>query len=827
MNVSKQIKLLLIALLGFPLLVDAQSETRSDIYQGQTAEEFVQSLILPPSITQSPANGTATWLETGTTTGIVGFNTLVYRPNANFIGRDTVEVAYWRPPAISTTRTYIIEVLESKVFAEDDYAYTDAGTPIMIDVLNNDTQTNGTLTVEKILVANHAENVTIDVDGQISFYPTAGYAGIANLNYLVCNDIGICDVATVSVEVKSDALSTNDTLEIFTTRYSDQAVLLSTDGFILEEQPTKGWIDDSEDVMRYVPDGDQIGEDTFIFKSLDGAVTKTVFVTILDDQLPNVYANDDYIYTPVGQAVEFDLLENDLQSGEATVQFLQQPRFGTLTQLDNGLISYEPRSGFATVNEYSVDRFTYQITLSDGTVETATAYVYVNDFTPSASTFELQVAKNNPLAIQYAVPINYEGFEIISQGELGRVSFHQSINESVLGQQVIGEKVLLYTPVANATGTDEFEVQYCVSAGNCRSVKVRVEVLDIEIAESEKCVLNDCVWEGDANNDGVVNMYDLLALGHHVGKTGASRENQAAAWLGQAASDWNTGNEVKFLDTDGDGVVSSSDTTAISQYYGKTHKIVSTGTPPVNPLPIYYGKPDTIPVAGPGAILEIPIILGNEYFQAEDIYGLTFEINYSPNIFQEGSGKITFDDDSWLTYGSPSLELTRENISGRIDVGFTKTNGRTSSGFGKVALFSVVTVANIDSWRNGNQEIITPLTITASAIDGQGQTMQLGTDSYSLKLALTEEEEVVAELVAVEDALSVYPNPSTEFLNLQMNNADQIERVEIFTLTGQKIYEGQNENQVEVKGWNEGVYLLRAFTSEGEILNKKFEVLNN
>ncbi len=827
MNVSKQIKIILIALCGFPLLMEAQSETRSEIYQGQTAEEFIQSLILPPSITKAPTNGTATWLETGTVEGIVGFNTLIYNPVANFVGQDTIEVSYWRPPAVATRKKFIITVMPSKVFAEDDYAYTESGQPIMIDVLANDTQTNGVLTVKEILVANHAENVTIDVDGQISFYPDASFQGIANLSYLVCNDIDICDIATVSVEVKSNTLLTNDTLHIFTTRYEEQAVLISTEGFILEDEPTKGWIDDSNSVLHYVPNGDQTGTDVFRFESLDGAISKIVNVTILDRAQPNLYATDDFIYTPVGQAVEFDVLANDSGTEIEAIQFLQQPRFGTLSQLEDGLINYEPRPGFTTFNEYSVDRFSYQITLQDGTTETATAYVYINNFNPSASTFELQVAKNSPLAIQYAVPINYAGFEIVTQGDLGRVSFHESINQEVLGQRVVGKKVLLYTPATDAVGTDEFEVQYCVSTGNCKSIKIRVNILDVVIPESEQCVLNDCVWEGDTNNDGVVNMQDLLALGHHIGETGEERTNTTTAWLGQASETWNGETAIHQKDSNGDGVISSADTTAISQHYGKTHKITPVGMPPTNPLPIYYGKPDTIPVFGPGAILEIPIILGSEYFQAEDIYGLTFEINYSPNIFVEGSAKISFDNDSWLTYGSPALELSRENITGRIDVGFTKTNGKTSNGFGKVATFTVITVLDIDSWRNGNNEVITPLTITASAINGQGQTMQLGTDSYSLKLALNEKEEVTTELIPTDELLTIYPNPSAEVLNLQMSNSNEVQNVEVLNLTGQKVYEGRNINQIIVKGWSEGTYLLRVYTSEGEVVNKKFEVFNN
>ncbi|NJK83964.1 MAG: hypothetical protein HC912_09320 [Saprospiraceae bacterium] len=81
--------------------------------------------------------------------------------------------------------------------------------------------------------------------------------------------------------------------------------------------------------------------------------------------------------------------------------------------LEGGLVNYIPRRNFTTVNEFSVDRFTYQAIYSDGTTEVATAYVYVNNFNPASSKYELTVAKNNPLVMQYTVPVDYQEFKVV------------------------------------------------------------------------------------------------------------------------------------------------------------------------------------------------------------------------------------------------------------------------------------------------------------------------------------------------------------------------------------------------------------------------------
>jgi len=93
------------------------------------------------------------------------------------------------------------------------------------------------------------------------------------------------------------------------------------------------------------------------------------------------------------------------------------------------------------------------------------------------------------------------------------------------------------------------------------------------------------VYPGDFNNDGIVNMTDLLYWALAIGKTGAVRQDKSLNWAPQNCLDWQhevNGVNGKHQDGDGNGVVDFADLKAFDENYGKRHaaKIVSiTGSP--------------------------------------------------------------------------------------------------------------------------------------------------------------------------------------------------------------------------------------------------------
>ena len=62
--------------------------------------------------------------------------------------------------------------------------------------------------------------------------------------------------------------------------------------------------------------------------------------------------------------------------------------------------------------------------------------------------------------------------------------------------------------------------------------------------------------------------------------------------------------------------------------------------------------------------------------------------------------------------------------------------------------------------------------------------------------------------------LVIYPNPVSD--KLFISTKEEIQKVEIFTLTGQKIYHSErNISNLDVSQLDSGNYLLKLFTREG------------
>ncbi|MEZ4956283.1 MAG: hypothetical protein R2825_22175 [Saprospiraceae bacterium] len=80
---------------------------------------------------------------------------------------------------------------------------------------------------------------------------------------------------------------------------------------------------------------------------------------------------------------------------------------------------------------------------------------------------------------------------------------------------------------------------------------------------------------GDTDNNGKVDINDVLPIGLCMGEVGQSRSGGSTDWYAQNATNWNSlyirdlGYDVKNVDADSNSIISSMDTAAISEFYGK------------------------------------------------------------------------------------------------------------------------------------------------------------------------------------------------------------------------------------------------------------------
>lgn len=801
------------------------------VYQNVTATYSFVSTPNNPGIVTAPAHGVATLTKANPGVPSDFHWVLSYTPNENYIGIDFIKISYFSSPSSLKFAAISITVEPAKVTAVHDYATTMTGVPVDIEVLANDFSSNGAKQIAAIPLVNNGTAEYTPGNSFISFTPAPGFKGLAHFNYVVCDGAGTCDHGTVSVNVLGSDMPSQESFQIFIKKNQSQDVLVP-DVFTLSQGPLHGVYSTDTDVPQYTPVTNYTGNDQMTFVYDNHQIT--VNIKVLDIE-QNDHAFDDNIYTTSYESVEFDVLENDLYGHTANSVVIHQPQHGSIQILGEGIVNYTPAPGFT-----GVDVFTYSSNAPGGDNETATVRVYVSNYEPAAATFRMATPKQTPLIIGYNVPITDFDFAISDQGELGTAEFYPGeVNMTIYGVPITGYNLIIYTPNEEViSGEDHFEVTYCVTdeTGNCayqKTVKVDMDILDVGAGDGPMC-FGDCVWAGDTNFDGTVNMEDLLPLGLYMGEIGSSRPDvNFNYWYGQYAPDWSdlfqqNPINLKHLDTDGDSIVTALDTIAIREFYGRTHSLTAAKVPFYN----FDIELDGDVFINPGDLVELNINVGSSANPAVDVYGFAFPFLYDTTIVKPGSVKVEFYNSSWLSYNSPILFMSHNDGRGKVDAGYTRTSGIAATGFGNIGKVSFIVADELAGFRPDGDEIVVPVGGgDAKAMSSSGEIRGVHVLPHELHIRVNKSKkgpEAPLAPVISPNLLKVYPNPSQGLMNVRFNGGNQFEYIRLFNMTGQIVFDSgalnTNKASFDFSDLPEGLYILEAETEQGPV-RKKVEIV--
>ena len=166
--------------------------------------------IMPSTGTWASPNWSIGTLEPGTTALL----TFVVAPVDQFSGvlNNTATVTSTTPDPVvdnnSSTATTAV-ILPTAPDAINDNALTLVSTPLDINVLANDVSGTGTIipTSVNFIPGTGPSPITQGTftvnlsTGEVTFAPVTGFIGTVNIDYQVCDDFGLCDVATIGVNV--------------------------------------------------------------------------------------------------------------------------------------------------------------------------------------------------------------------------------------------------------------------------------------------------------------------------------------------------------------------------------------------------------------------------------------------------------------------------------------------------------------------------------------------------------------------------------------------------------------------------------------------------
>ena len=776
-------------------------------------DQFSGSTIYDKSVIQDvdPQFGFAE-IVSGSSTNILK---VTFDPQDGAIGTADLVVTYWTvsDPMHPVTRWYRFHLSNEVIIAAPDNYVVDKGAvDIPLNVLENDSVANGTLSLSSVSISNAGEAVVNAESDAILFTPNPDFEGDTWIQYIACDSAGNCGQGNIHVLVRDPGVQDQLVFAKYLLNNESLEVLTPFDGFAVDIPPSHGSLETSgNNGYIYTPNPGFTGQDTFQVGLLN-LVSRKYTITVYEKNT-NYHARDDRFYVRPSLSVTFNVLNNDFL--DYTVDHFTNPTKGVLSEVSNGLYTYSPNYGYR-----GVDKFTYTTCFEDTICETATVLIHVTDLEPdNVFTYDLQTTQDVPLTLDY--PIEYTDFSYIiyEEPEHGELIVYDGLQQINLPCDTLESyNMIVYEPEPGYTGPDHFEYYYCITQDNhCFPVMVDMNVIAPPETEDCPCTVN-CVWPGDADLDGRVDMADLLTLGNKLGDSGPVRPYaDPANWFGQYADPWapsnSNGNSIENLDANGDGTITDADVDVISVHYFRTHDVVVRDVQ--QKLPYQFS---IIPVQftlDSGDLVILDISFGNATYPVLDMKGAKFSVNLPAAFIDSSTVTVDFHQDSWLAEGAPFISLGKVPWDGRIDAGFARANGNGASGYGVIATTTFIIEDNVEGFKTDDDYIQIPITISGgTAMDCDGTMYEIDGDEYILSFDLHNINQKKYDLL-------VYPNPAQDVVDVHINGKTSIKSINIIDPQGRMIKSygdiQQKHFQVDVSTLPMGLYYIQVNHNEGVI----------
>ncbi|MDK1286728.1 Ig-like domain-containing protein [Pseudoalteromonas umbrosa] len=386
--------------------------------------------------------------------------------------------------------------------AVNDTASTSQDIPVDIDVLSNDSDSDGSLVFSSIEITTNPENGQVSLnssDGILVYTPSSGFSGTDSFQYRVQDNEGlVSNIASVTVTVQAvnqAPVANGDSAQVEIGASVVVVVLdndTDADGMIdgstveVVANPSKGTVNvESTGEILYVHTGTAVGTDSFSYRVRDddGALSNIALVSInIVEPDTTPVASADTASLDKNTSVMIDVLSNDDAKGQtlnlSSIEIINAVEHGsTFIDTSTGYISYIPVNNFV-----GTDSFTYQVMNNLGetsNVATVTITVLPRNYPPTVSPnsanidtnvsngdFVLQIAAVDPDGdgISYALSgTNVSLFSVAANGHVTVANATQIVSN--------GEAVYSLTVEV----CDDISPPLCTSAQITINVSVAVQ----------------------------------------------------------------------------------------------------------------------------------------------------------------------------------------------------------------------------------------------------------------------------------------------------------------------------------------------------------------
>lgn len=340
------------------------------------------------TLTTPPSNGTLSALPT---TEQADPPSLIYTPNAGFVGLDTATITA-SDGALSDSGVIAITVAANTAPVATDPQFplsTREVRPLEIDLADLAFDDDGD--VLTFAIEESPANGSFTADGSVYTYtPVSGFTGTDSFTFHAFDGLAESNSQPVSIDVfantapqaQDDTISTvvGSPVGFFLTVFDDDQDQLT---YTITSGPTNGSLSGTAPELTYTPNAGFTGTDAVTFTGFDGLATSnegTLTITVSGDNGVPI-ARDDELLVRTNEPASIFVLDNDdnPDASELTFAVTAEPDQGSVDCDDPfeqggepGVCLYTPNTGYT-----GPDSFTYSITDANGDSDDAIVSILV------------------------------------------------------------------------------------------------------------------------------------------------------------------------------------------------------------------------------------------------------------------------------------------------------------------------------------------------------------------------------------------------------------------------------------------------------------------
>ncbi|WMX16956.1 T9SS type A sorting domain-containing protein [Aureispira sp. CCB-E] len=349
--------------------------------------------------------------------------------------------------------------------------------------------------------------------------------------------------------------------------------------------------------------------------------------------------------------------------------------------------------------------------------------------------------------------------------------------------------------------------------------------------QSVFCTSN-CVYPGDANNNGVDNDFDILEMGLKYGGAAVARTQIGDHWMPHMPPTPITN---AYVDANGDNIIDTLDLIANKENWQKTHSLYTGAVEGFNTvgtdlfferyystsMPISLAADTIVPLRG-YAVLDVNF--GDAVQNITDLHGVTFRVNYDEavlnlNLQATASSPVfglgyTNLDNGWLDDDGAPVHARMTSEDGRIHYVGTRLNQVNYTGGGNLGrlIFRVDADAPVNAGTMSTQVCFEDF----KAIRADGTTISIGAECATILYRDTNYTSI-QKIERAAPAISIYPNPTNYQLNIDLGTEQNVS-LQLFNVLGEMVQTIEDaRGVVELKKGElaQGMYTIVAHFENG------------